>query len=546
MKSDITFNKILLLLIKQPKIFINLILCLFTYFMFYIRSIIIPCLIGDLGENFSLSIKKKFIFFIILYIFLYLIGIFAKNNLNLYSQEFLSNYLFINLVENRQKNIADIPSSIYNDIYNVINETSILIDKFFSVTPLIITIIAIGFFIFKNLGGTTCLIYSIYLLILFSITITFGKILSTISFNTNIKKNDMIDINEDINKNLITIISFQSIKHEIRNIKDAVSIYINSLKKYILSVDILKIIMNGMIIFYYLYYINSLFNNVPKIIYIQFLIIYLGLIQYISVKGQVINEFFYTYGKLKNSINNITSNNYQKKRIRSKIDNTKNINSNISLLIENLNYTINGNKIFKNFNCHISKNKITIIKGSIGAGKSTLLKLIMGLLEPESGRIFKGKFEICNQNTIDWMNDIAFIGQHPILFNRSVKENITYPNNDLSSLQKKVLENIEYKNIFANIIDKKQIGIGGQKLSGGQKQLISIFRTLKENKNIILLDEPTSDLDPNTRDLIYKLLKIIKSFNKTIIIVTHDLDLINLGDEIIDLSPIPKRDPDHK
>ena len=93
----------------------------------------------------------------------------------------------------------------------------------------------------------------------------------------------MIDINEDINKNLITIISFQSIKHETINIKDAVSIYINSLKKYIISVDVLKIIMNGMIIFYYSYYINSLFNNVPKIIYIQFLIIYLGLIHiYIS------------------------------------------------------------------------------------------------------------------------------------------------------------------------------------------------------------------------------------------------------------------------
>ena len=160
----------------------------------------------------------------------------------------------------------------------------------------------------------------------------------------------------------------------------------------------------------------------------------------------------------------------------------------------------------------------------------------MGLLEPEYGRIFKDTIEINDQNTNDWMHDIAFIGQHPILFNRSVKENISYPDNDLSSLQKKVLENMKYKNIFAKIIDKKEIGIGDQKLSGGQKQIISIFRTLKENKNIILLDEPTSDLDPDTRNLIYKLLLSIKSFNKTIIIVTHDLELINLGDEIIDLS----------
>ena len=103
MKSNITFNKLLLLLIKQPKILINLILCLFTYYMFYIRSIIIPCLIGELGENFGLNIKKKFIFFILLYILLYLIGVFSKNNLNLYSQEFLSNYLFINLIEKDKK-----------------------------------------------------------------------------------------------------------------------------------------------------------------------------------------------------------------------------------------------------------------------------------------------------------------------------------------------------------------------------------------------------------------------------------------------------------
>ena len=213
-----------------------------------------------------------------------------------------------------------------------------------------------------------------------------------------------------------------------------------------------------------------------------------------------------------------------------------NLNNKTSIVIENLNYTINGNKIFKNFNCHILKNKITIIKGSIGTGKSTLLKIIMGLLEPEYGRIFKNTIEINDQNTNDWLHDIAFIGQHPILFNRSVKENISYPNKNLSSLQENVLENMEYKNIFDNIIDKKEIGMGGQKLSGGQKQIISIFRALKENKKIILLDEPTSDLDPKTRNIIYKLLLLIKSFNKTIIIVTHDLDLINLGDEIIDLS----------
>ena len=90
---------------------------------------------------------------------------------------------------------------------------------------------------------------------------------------------------------------------------------------------------------------------------------------------------------------------------------------------------------------------------------------------------------------------------------------------------------------YRDIIKRtKNLGFGGENMSGGQRQIINLFRAILTKKDIILLDEPTSALDEKNRIIIYKMIKSMAKLNKTIIISTHDPELIKMGNKIIQLN----------
>ena len=199
----------------------------------------------------------------------------------------------------------------------------------------------------------------------------------------------------------------------------------------------------------------------------------------------------------------------------------------------------NERKIFENFSFTISKGDMVAIMGKSGSGKTTLLNIIGGLESIDKGTyLFNGK-DVSKFNEKELLQfrrkNISFIFQNFALINEySVMDNILLP-------LKYRYRNIDKEKLASarELLDKLDIGyVCDQKidnLSGGEKQRIAIARSLISNTNVILADEPTGALDEKSGYMIMELFKQMKNIGKTIIIVTHDIDVAKKCDYIINI-----------
>ncbi len=199
----------------------------------------------------------------------------------------------------------------------------------------------------------------------------------------------------------------------------------------------------------------------------------------------------------------------------------------------------NERKIFENFSFTISKGDMVAIMGKSGSGKTTLLNIIGGLESIDKGTyLFNGK-DVSKFNEKELLQfrrkNISFVFQNFALINEySVMDNILLP-------LKYRYRNIDKKKLAdaRELLDKLGIAyVLDQKidnLSGGEKQRIAIARSLISNTNVILADEPTGALDEKSGYMIMELFKQMKNIGKTIIIVTHDIDVAKKCDYIINI-----------
>ena len=187
-----------------------------------------------------------------------------------------------------------------------------------------------------------------------------------------------------------------------------------------------------------------------------------------------------------------------------------------------------------------SKVLVTIIEGPSGSGKTTLLNIIGGLLKPSSGKIL-----VNNKNIIE-MNDnekayyrnkvIGFVFQSFYLEpNFTVYDNVEVPliiaGIPKNERRKMILSTLD----SVGLLDKEKMI--ASKLSGGEKQRVSIARAIVNNPEIILADEPTGNLDSKNGDMIMSLLKRISKEDKIVIVITHnDEQAIKYGDKIYRLN----------
>lgn len=214
------------------------------------------------------------------------------------------------------------------------------------------------------------------------------------------------------------------------------------------------------------------------------------------------------------------------------------------LVIENIsmNYDETPNIVhaLSNVNLILNKNELTIIEGPSGSGKTTLLNIIGGLLKPSSGKIL-----VNNKNIIE-MNDnekayyrnkvIGFVFQAFYLEpNFTVYDNVEVPliiaGIPKNERRKMILSTLD----SVGLLDKEKMI--ASKLSGGEKQRVSIARAIVNNPEIILADEPTGNLDSKNGDMIMSLLKRISKEDKIVIVITHnDEQAIKYGDKIYRLN----------
>ena len=221
-----------------------------------------------------------------------------------------------------------------------------------------------------------------------------------------------------------------------------------------------------------------------------------------------------------------------------KNENEKNlnlINGTITFNNVNFNYLSNeDNEVLKNINFEISGGKMIALVGYSGSGKSTLLNLIPRIYDSTSGDIFIDGQSIKKVNLDSLRKQISIVDQNTTLFDDTVYNNIKYAKPDTSEEEIYKAAELSMCLDFVNNLEKKFetiIGENGVKLSGGEKQRLSIARAFLKNSKIILLDEATSSLDSDTEGKIQKALNIL-TLNKTTVVIAHRLSTILNSDKI--------------
>ncbi len=179
------------------------------------------------------------------------------------------------------------------------------------------------------------------------------------------------------------------------------------------------------------------------------------------------------------------------------------------------------NKILDNINFEINNGDYIGIYGHSGSGKSTLIKIICGLLKPSTGEVFMDNNSI-NYDSLH--NYFSYVPQDPFIMDDNIIKNITFNLTNKKIDLEKVKSILVKVGLYDKFKDKlyESLGDNGIKVSGGQRQRISIARALFFEKKVIILDESTSNLDPQTES---KILQLLKKLNQelTIIMISHKM-----------------------
>ena len=197
-------------------------------------------------------------------------------------------------------------------------------------------------------------------------------------------------------------------------------------------------------------------------------------------------------------------------------------------------YLKDENQILNSINLDIPGKKMTALVGHSGAGKTTILNLIPRFYNINSGDIKIDNQSIYNSTVYSLRNNISLVSQDTTLFDDTIKNNIGYAN--LNASHEEIIEaaNFSFANEFIEKLPNKYdtiIGENGVRLSGGEKQRISIARAILKKSPIILLDEATSSLDAETEDKIQKAINFLTK-GRTTIVIAHRLSTILNSDKI--------------
>ena len=203
--------------------------------------------------------------------------------------------------------------------------------------------------------------------------------------------------------------------------------------------------------------------------------------------------------------------------------------------VENVNFAYGEEQILSDVSLSVKKGEILGIHGRSGSGKSTLLKLLMRFYDPKSGSIKINGEILPNINTRSLRDNMAYITQQTYIFNETIEENIRLARRDATL--EEIMEAAKKASIHNFILSlpqgyqTKMTELGGN-LSDGEKQRIGIARAFLHNAPIILLDEPTSNLDSLNEAMILKSLLNVKA-EKLIILVSHRQSTMAICDQVI-------------
>jgi putative ABC transport system ATP-binding protein len=193
-----------------------------------------------------------------------------------------------------------------------------------------------------------------------------------------------------------------------------------------------------------------------------------------------------------------------------------------AITFNQVNYSSDGLHILKDISGSFIEGKITTLVGPSGAGKSSLFALCNGLKSPDSGEIHIHSKPIESYEPIELRRHVGIVLQNATMINGTARKNLELP----LALQDKKLNEERAKELMKLVgLEEEHLDRKARDLSGGQKQKLSIARTLVNRPQILLLDEITSSLDRvSQKDIEELIVRINKNFGTTIIWITHNLE----------------------
>ncbi|QSX05751.1 ABC transporter ATP-binding protein [Sedimentibacter sp. zth1] len=288
----------------------------------------------------------------------------------------------------------------------------------------------------------------------------------------------------------------------IKTVAENIETFINSLTKVITLIIGAIMVSNKSI---------SAGNVATMIGFLGVFDIVLGDVSYIIKKSYIMKE-------LSERISILYSN--------AEVLNGKKIDNVDSIELRNLSISYDDKKVFNNL-CfkYFNGDKLALI-GTNGSGKTTLLKLICGLLKEYDGSLMINAIEFYDISIESLRDKIAYAMQDPYLFKGTIRDNIRLGN--LNATNEEIDEVI--KAVGIRQIENRDVGFGRNDLSGGEKQRVSIARALLKNSKILILDEPSNNLDTDGKEW---LKQFVKNSDRSIIFVSHDEDITNYASKVV-------------
>ena len=205
-----------------------------------------------------------------------------------------------------------------------------------------------------------------------------------------------------------------------------------------------------------------------------------------------------------------------------------------NIKVENVNFSYDEETILNDYSVEIPKNKISAIVGKSGSGKSTLLKLLMRFWDIDSGKISISDKDIKEINTSDLRKMEGYVTQDTHLFHDSIKNNLLIAKRDATD--EEIIKACKKASVHDFIMSLPQgydtpVGELGDTLSGGERQRLGLARAFLHDAPVLLLDEPTSNLDSLNEAVILKAIHEEKE-NKTIILVSHRESTVGIADVV--------------
>ena len=356
------------------------------------------------------------------------------------------------------------------------------------------------------------------------------------TFKTEESENGLYDELHEIMSNMDTIITSLTKENELDNIKKKENETYHLSKNADLNngtatYGLQLISMISVIGINYISYLLYKENKIGIPLFISTILLSLLMIDYYNYCTHAISDLITNIGKYHESVKYFNdfapymkSNIVLKDLILTKGD----------IKFRNIGLKYKDKIIFDKYDMDIQGGSKTALVGTIGSGKSTLLKMLSGLHKYE-GHIYVDNQDLSKCTYSSIVKHITYISQHTKLFNKTILYNLSYGTDykEAEITEKlKELDLLNFYNTFQQGI-LTNVGKEGSKLSGGQRQVVAITRSIIQNKSIILLDEPTASLDSHTKTIFMNLVQKLK--DKTIIIATHDKQIMYMFDETIDV-----------